>query len=86
MPDPSPLALHLMPSARRHAALLNALDALQPGESFEFVDREDPAPLYYRCDRERPGQAQWTYLRCGPDEWAVRVQRRASPSGVLGNS
>lgn len=86
MPVHAPLVLHRMPAAERLAALLRALDALRPGECFEFVDHADPGPLYYRCDRARPGLAQWTYLRCGPDVWAVRVLRRASPSKTLGNS
>lgn len=70
------LDLSTLPPARRPLALAEALDALRHGEAFEFSTAEDPAPLYYRCDRARPGQASWQYLRCGPDGWTVRVTRR----------
>ncbi|MCP5270812.1 MAG: DUF2249 domain-containing protein [Burkholderiaceae bacterium] len=70
------LDLSDLPLARRPLALAASLDALRPGEAFEFSTTSDPAPLYYRCDRARPGLASWHYLHCGPDRWVVRVTRR----------
>jgi uncharacterized protein (DUF2249 family) len=70
------LDLTALPPSQRPKALLQALDALAPGDAFDFLENRDPAPLYYRCDRERAGQASWQYLRCGPDLWRVRVVRR----------
>lgn len=70
------LDLSTLPPARRPLALAAALDAVRHGEAFEFNTDEDPAPLYYRCDRVRPGQASWQYLQCGPRVWTVRVTRR----------
>lgn len=72
---PDCLDLTALPLASRPQALLSALDNLAPGQVFDFSDDRDPAPLYYRCDRARPGQASWQYLRCGPDRWVVRVAR-----------
>jgi uncharacterized protein (DUF2249 family) len=71
-----PLDLTDLPPAQRLPALVRALDALAPGDGFDFLADRDPAPLYYRCDRERAGQASWQYLVCGPDRWLVHVVRR----------
>ena len=78
-PEGAPLLnidLAALPPAQRVSSLLAALDGLNPGEVFTFSASADPAPLYYRCDRDRPGQASWDYLRCGPDRWVVQVARR----------
>lgn len=70
------LDLTSLPPAGHARWLTNALDALAPGEAFSFSSDHDPAPLYYRCDRTRPGLAAWHYLQAGPTRWVVRVVRR----------
>lgn len=70
------LDLTALPPAHHARVLTDALDALAPGEAFTFRCDHDPAPLYYRCDRTRPGLASWQYLQAGPVHWVVRVVRR----------
>ena len=49
----------------RHAAIFGALDALQPGETMQFINDHDPLPLLEQL-RERYG-----------DSVAIEYQQRA---------
>lgn len=62
---------------QRHARILEAVAALEPGEAFVLANDHDPKPLRYQLDAEEPGQIEWTYLAEGPELWRVRIARVA---------
>ena len=75
LPEPAPTAVHPFDARGigrrfRHAAIVGALDALQPGETMRFVNDHDPIPLL--------GQLQARYGQ------AVHIEyRQRSPEGVV---
>jgi uncharacterized protein (DUF2249 family) len=65
-----------MPFWRRLPSILQAFDAMQPGEAIELVVDLDPWPLKSYLDATRAGQCDWQALELGPITWRVRLQRR----------
>lgn len=65
----------LLPAARKHAAIFQALDELDRGEALVLLNDHDPVPLRYQLDAERPAAFSWEYLEEGPARWRVRIGR-----------
>ncbi len=77
MPPSAPNALDVRPLAppRKSQTVLATFDRLDEGEAFILVDDQDPMTLRPFLEAERPGEAQWAYLRDGPYVWHVRILR-----------
>jgi uncharacterized protein (DUF2249 family)/quercetin dioxygenase-like cupin family protein len=82
IPAPSPeLDLRQVPRPQRHPLVFARFDALKVGESFELVNDHDPIPLNRQMEAIRPGQADWSYVVRGPENFRIRVRRIAPLSG-----
>jgi uncharacterized protein (DUF2249 family) len=72
------LDVRALPPRERHPVIFSKLDSLQPGESVQLVNDHSPKPLYYQLIAERPDQFDWQPEQEGPEEWIIRITRRAS--------
>jgi uncharacterized protein (DUF2249 family) len=61
----------------RHTLIFDAFAGLAPGQAFVLINDHDPRPLYYQFQAEHPGEFSWEYLEQGPEDWRVRIGRRA---------
>lgn len=73
--DPNDLDARAIPHAGRHARIFEAVDALEPGESFVLLNDHDPKPLRFQLEAREPGQIGWDYLAQGPEIWRIRISR-----------
>jgi uncharacterized protein (DUF2249 family) len=62
----------------KHPAVFQAYDALTAGESFVLINNHDPRHLREGFDTDHPGSYGWDYLTNGPEEWRIRISKRAS--------
>ena len=63
----------------RHAALIGALDTLQPGEGLRFINDHDPLPLLAEL-RERYGdQLSVDYMQRQPGETVIDITALRAP-------
>ncbi len=70
------LDVRTIPHAIRHAAVLGAFDAVAPGDALVLVAPHAPLPLLAQLAERAPVDVE--YLVEGPDEWHVRITRRAA--------
>lgn len=64
-----------LPCSTRRAQVYAAAAALQPGESFVFINDHDPQHLHLLlCDTFGVAWS-WDYEEAGPERYAVRVGR-----------
>lgn len=75
--DVNDLDARAIPHTERHARIFEAVDALEPGESFVLLNDHDPKPLRFQLEARDPGQIGWDYLAQGPELWRVRISRAA---------
>lgn len=61
----------------RHPLIFSTFNGLRGGEAMTLVNDHDPKPLYYQFQAELPGRFAWDYLQSGPDEWRVRITKKA---------
>jgi uncharacterized protein (DUF2249 family)/hemerythrin-like domain-containing protein len=61
--------------------LLEAFDALAPGQQVRLVCGQPPVAALETLQRERPGAFEWSPVLEGPRQWQVDVERRAAPVG-----
>ncbi len=59
----------------RHQTIMDAIDALEPGQAVRLRVDHEPKPLYYMLQAERAGQVSWQPETSGPREWVVVVGR-----------
>jgi uncharacterized protein (DUF2249 family) len=64
-----------IPHAIRHAAIFDALEAIQPGISLDLMASHDPLPLLAQLERNHPNTFSITYLESGPDVWTLHLTR-----------
>jgi uncharacterized protein (DUF2249 family)/hemerythrin-like domain-containing protein len=64
-------------------AVLDAFDALAPGQRVRLVCAQAPAIALETLQRERRGAFEWSPVREGPVSWQVDVERRAAPVGSV---
>ena len=72
------LAAHGCPDA-----VLDAFDALAPGQRIRLVCAQPPLSALEALRRERGGAFEWSPVREGPGSWQVDVERRAAPVGSV---
>ena len=72
------LAAHGCPDA-----VLDAFDALAPGQRIRLVCAQPPLSALEALRRERGGAFEWSPVREGPVSWQVDVERRAAPVGSV---
>ncbi|WP_135822217.1 DUF2249 domain-containing protein [Halostella litorea] len=58
---------------RRHEALLDIFDELEPDEGFVLVNDHDPKPLYHELKSMHGDVVEWEYRNRGSDGWRVAV-------------
>lgn len=63
----------------RHPVITETVDQLNPGEALVLVNDHDPKPLYYELRSLRGETFTWEYLKEGPKEWRVRIEKTAEP-------
>ena len=59
----------------RKAHVIEAFDALAPGESVVVVNDHLPRGLRVHFEEQRPQAFDWTLLQDGPQVWQVRITR-----------
>lgn len=74
------LDVRALPLRERHPLIFSKLDSLKPGEFVQLVNDHSPKPLYYQLVAERPDQFDWVPEQEGPEEWIIRITRRATAS------
>jgi uncharacterized protein (DUF2249 family) len=77
---PNALDVRPLPADRKVQAVRAVFEGLDVGDSFVLVDDRDPGTMRGRIEEERPGEAQWRYLKDGPSVWWVRVRRQSGAS------
>ena len=78
MSESNLLDLRSIPPSQRHPLIFSTFDALDTGAAFEIVNDHDPVPLYMQFERSRLGQFDWRYVVAGPDQWQIRISRKAT--------
>ena len=74
MPDTEQkLDIRTIEPKRKHPAIFETFDSLEPGETFVIINDHNPKPLMYEFEFERNGRYSWEYLEEGPDVWRVRI-------------
>ncbi|SDH49396.1 iron-sulfur cluster repair di-iron protein [Chitinophaga filiformis] len=69
--------------AVKHQTIIEAFDALLPGEEFIIHNDHDPKPLYYELISKKGNIVTFDYLENGPSLWRVLVKKRdAHPDQV----
>jgi len=71
----------LMPSEQPWA-MLDAFDALAPGERLHVLATTAPRPALEALQCQRAGAFEWSPLHEGPSAWEVEVERRAIGGGA----
>jgi uncharacterized protein (DUF2249 family) len=66
-----------LPHWQRLPPILQAFDALAPGEQIDLVVDLDPWPLRAYLDATRNGACDWQPITAGPPIWRVRLRRSA---------
>lgn len=69
------LDARLIPPAIRHAAIMGALDSLQPGQAMALVAPHDPRPLLAQIGERYGDDVAVTYLVSGPERWKLKLAR-----------
>ncbi|MGH9614067.1 MAG: DUF2249 domain-containing protein, partial [Bryobacteraceae bacterium] len=64
-----------IPLPLRHPLIFEKFDALAVGDSIVLVNDHDPVPLNRQMESMRPGQANWEYIKRGPDIFRIRIRR-----------
>ncbi len=62
----------------RHPLIFDRLEALEPGGALRLINDHDPAPLRYQLLAEYPDTFDWVPERQGPEEWIIRIVKRAA--------
>lgn len=61
----------------RHPKIFATFEALAPGEAMLLVNDHDPKPLWYQFQMEHEGRFDWQYEEQGPEDWKVRITKKA---------
>lgn len=62
---------------RKHPAIFETFDGLEPGQALVITNDHDPKPLRYQFEFERKGKYSWEYLEEGPEVWKVQIGKTA---------
>ncbi|WP_372594974.1 DUF2249 domain-containing protein [Actinotalea sp.] len=69
------LDARLLDRSVRHATIIAAVAALEPGESLVLANDHDPKPLRAQLAEREPGQLTWDYLAQGPEIFRIQITR-----------
>ena len=72
------LDVRLIPHAVRHGSVIGAFDSIPAGCSLVLVAPHNPIPLLTQLAERAPIAVE--YLVEGPEEWRLRISRRADGS------
>ena len=64
-------------------AVLEAFDALAPGQRLRLRCPQAPGSALQELRRERRGAFEWSPVREGPASWQIDLERRAAPVGSI---
>ncbi len=64
-----------IPHAIRHATIVGALAAVQPGGGLVLLAPHDPLPLLDQVEQADPGRFAVSYLESGPQTWRLQFAR-----------
>ncbi len=67
-----------IPCRIKHGQIVQRWLDLPVGGAFVLVNDHDPIPLRYQIEAEFPDAVSWEYLRRGPDEFRIRIAKRAA--------
>ncbi len=67
-----------IPCRIKHGQIVQRWLDLPVGAHFVLVNDHDPVPLRYQFEAEFPDAVSWEYLRRGPEEFHVRITKRAT--------
>ena len=71
------LDVRTIPHLIRHGTVFGALESLPPGTGMVLVAHHDPVPLLRQIEERWPGGYAVEYEVSGPEEWRIRLTRRA---------
>ncbi len=66
-----------IPCSIKHGLILKTWFNLPVGEHFILLNDHDPVPLRYQFEAEFPGAVTWEYLERGPEDFRVKITKRA---------
>ncbi len=66
-----------IPHSDRLPILMKRLHNLPLGQSFRLVVDHSPVPLHFMLKGQSPGEFDLVNEKDGPDEWIVKITRRA---------
>lgn len=86
MPTPSPadqgpvreLDVRTLRGPEKYPPIAATYAALPVGGWFVLVDDHDPAALRDEFEIDHPGSHGWEYVHRGPQDWRVRITKRAA--------
>ena len=78
---PERLDCNRIPAQSGPDVVLEAFDALAPGQRLRLVCAQAPVSALEALRRERRGAFEWSPVREGPASWEIDVERRAAPVG-----
>ncbi len=70
-----------IPCRIKHAQIFQRWFDLPVGESFVLLNDHDPIPLHYQFEAEFAGAFSWEYLERGPEDFRVKITKRAPVAG-----
>ena len=70
----------------RASLLFNKFSALQPGETLELINEQDPQLLNEQLALRAPGLFSWNQLEHGPLLWRVEIGKRATAKNAAADS
>lgn len=76
--QPAVIDVREIPHGQRHPRIFARFARLAPGEAFTLVNNHDPKPLRREFDAAHDGTFTWDYLESGPEQWQVRIGRKAA--------
>jgi uncharacterized protein (DUF2249 family) len=70
-----------VPPKDRYDRIMDAYEALRPGDDLELTVDHDPTCMYYTLKATRGDDAfAFEYLENGPETWRVRVSKTTEPA------
>lgn len=76
----APLDMRSIPPGERRSRVVDAFDALAPGETLEIAAGDAGGDLLRELQAKRRGLFEWSLLRPGPPSWTIAITRRAAAS------
>ncbi len=76
--------VRLIPPPQRHGLIFSQFESLIVGAAFELHSDHEPLPLQQQFQAQWPGQFDWETLEAGPQQWRVRIARRAAAKSCCG--